>query len=299
MEWLNYHHLLYFWVVAREGSVAKACEVLRLAQPTISGQIRKLERRFGAKLFEKKGRGLELTETGRLVYRFASEIFALGQELDETLKGRPTGRPVRLAVGVADVIPKLVTFRILEPLLRLPETVRLHCREDRPLPLLADLVAGELDLVLADAPPPPSSNVKVFSHLLGECGVSFLGVAALAGKTRRDFPRSLSGKPLLLPTEGTALRRSLDDFFRRHAVTPSAVSEFEDTALLKVFGEAGLGVFAVPSVIEKEATASGGVKVLGRTKEIRERYYAITVERRITHPAVAAVSELARTKLFG
>ncbi len=299
VEWLNYHHLLYFWVVARKGGVSAASAELRLAQPTISGQIRALEDSLGEKLFRRVGRRLVLTEMGHTVFRYADEIFSLGRELLDAVKGRPTGRPIRLLVGVADAVPKLIAHRLLEPALRLPEAIRIVCREDKPERLFAALSVHALDLVLSDAPIGPGINVRAFNHLLGECGVTFFGSARLAAAHRRGFPRSLDGAPVLLPAENTTLRRSLDQWFDAQGVRPVVTSEFEDSALLKVFGQAGVGLFAAPSVIEAEVCRQYGVRVVGRVASVRERFYAISVERRLKHPAVVAISEAARGKLFG
>ncbi|MFO0984369.1 MAG: LysR family transcriptional regulator [Planctomycetota bacterium] len=210
MEWLNYHHLLYFWVTAKEGGIARAGEHLELSLPTISAQIHALERALGEKLFEKRGRRLVLTEMGRIVFRYADEIFQLGRELLDTVKGRPTGQPVRLVVGIADVIPKLVARRLLEPARHLPEAVHLVCREDRPERLFAELSLHSLDVVITDAPVPPGSSVRAFNHLLGECGIGFFGTRALKRVFGRRFPESLDQAPVLLPTANTALRRSLE-----------------------------------------------------------------------------------------
>ncbi len=298
MDWLNYHHLLYFWVVAREGSIVKASEQLRLAQPTISGQLRALEESFGQKLFVRQGRGLVLTEFGRMVYRHADEIFTLGRELTEAIKGRPAGRPVRFMVGVADVVPKLVAYRLLEPALRLSEPVRVVCREGTPERLLAALAVHELDLVLTDGPIGPGVKVRAFSHLLGECGVTFFGTPELATRYKRRFPKSLDGAPMLLPLPSTALRRGLDQWFDANGVRPSVVGEFADSALLNSFGQAGVGIFPAHSVIEAEVKRQYGVRVVGLAEDIRERFYAISVERRLKHPAVVAISESARQAMF-
>ena len=299
MEWLNYHHLHYFWVVAKEGTIAAACEKLHLAQPTISAQLRALENAIGDKLFKRVGRNLVLTDTGRMVYRYADDIFSLGGELLDTLRGRPTGNPLRFSVGVADVLPKLVAYRLLEPALKLPETIQLVCRESTPAELLAQLAIHELDLVLSDSPIGPGVRVRAFNHLLGECGVSIFGTKELATAYRRRFPRSLDGAPFLLPPDNTSLRRSLEQWFDSQGVRPSAVAEFDDSALLKVFGQAGAGVFAAPTVIEKEVRQQYGVRVVGRPESVRERFYAISVERKVKHPAVVAIAQAAREKLFG
>lgn len=298
MEWLNYHHLLYFWTVARLGSVARATEELYLAQPTISAQIRALEESLGEKLFTRVGRNLVLTEVGRTVFRYADEIFSLGRELSDTLKGRSIGRPVRFVVGIADVLPKLIAHRLLEPALSLPDPLRIVCYEGKSERLLAELAVHGLDLVLTDAPIGPTVKVRAFNHLLGECGISIFGTAKLASTYRRQFPRSLEGAPFLFPTENTASRRALDQWFEAEQIHPLMMGEFEDNALLKVFGQSGMGLFAGPSVIEAEIRRQYGVQVVGRIDAIRERFYAISVERKLKHPAVVAISESARQKLF-
>jgi len=297
MGLLNYHHLRYFWAAAREGSVTRASEKLHISQPAVSAQIRELEQALAEKLFARSGRSLTLTEAGRVVYRYAEEIFGLGTELMETLRGRPTGRPARLAVGIPNVIPKLIAYRLLEPALTLPEPVRVECREDRPERLLAELAAHGLDLVLADAPAAAPVGIRAYSHLLGECGVSIFGVERLARAHRRGFPRSLDGAPSLLPTVDSTLRRLLDQWFEAQGIRPQIVGEFEDSALLKVFGQSGAGLFAAPSTIEADVRRQYGVQVVGRL-DLRERFYAITVERRLKHPAVVAISEAARHELF-
>lgn len=299
MEWLNYHHLLYFWVVAREGGLAPAGKVLRLSHPTLSAQVHALEDRLGEKLFTKIGRKLALTDMGRVVYRYADEIFTLGREMVDTVKDRATGRPLRLDVGVVDVVPKLVVRRLLQPALGVPGAVRLVCRESSYERLLADLATHTLDIVISDAPVPAGVNVRAFTHLLGETGVSFFGKKALAKRYRHGFPESLHGAPMLLPLENLAARRSLNEWFDRHAIAPRIVGEFEDSALLTVFGAEGLGLFAAPTAIENEIVAQYGVELLGRAGEVRERFYAISVERRLKNPAVLAISEAARHEVFG
>jgi len=299
MEWLNYHHLLYFWVVACHGSVTRAAAELRLAQPTVSTQLRTLENMLGEKLFARTGRRLVLTDVGRLVFRYADEILGLGRELLETVKGRPTGQPMRLTVGIADAVPKLIAYRLLRPALAVAEPVRIICREDMPDRLLAELAVHGLDLVLSDTPIGPTTKVRAFNHLLGECGVTFFGTPALARTRRRGFPRSLGGAPVLLPTDNTALRRSLDDWFESEDVRPRVVSEFEDSALLMAFGQAGMGLFPAPSAIERQVRSQYGVVVVGRLDAVCERFYAISGERRLKHPAVVAISEAARQRVFG
>lgn len=293
MEWLNYHHLLYFWVVAKEGSVAKATKRLRLAQPTISGQIHTLEAAIGESLFTRQGRGLALTEIGRVVFRYADDIFTLGRELQDTLRGAAIGKPLELAVGVADVVPKMVARLLLEPALSLGQPVRLVCREAKPDRLLAELALHELDLVLTDAPLSPTEDSRAFNHLLVESEVVFLATEALAKKYRRGFPDSLKSAPLLLPTRNTALRRSLDQWFVARGIAPTVFGEFEDSALLVEFGQAGLGVFPLPSIVAAEVRGRYSLQSLGKLKDVHERFYATTVERKFAHPGVVAVTAAA------
>ena len=298
MAWLNYHHLLYFWTVAREGSIARATQKLHLTQPTISAQIHALEESLGEKLFLRSGRRLVLTEVGQVVYRYAEEIFTLGRELQDVLAGRPTGRPVRLTVGIADQVPKLLAHRLLAPAFGLTEPVHLVCREGKLDRLFADLTTHSLDLVLSDAPLTADTRVRAFNHPLGETGVSVFGVAPLADKYRRGFPRSLDGAPFLLPTEGTSLRRSLEEWFDRERVHPVVAAEFSDSALLKVFGMGGVGLFAAPTAIAADVRRQYDVKALGTLEGVRETFYAITIERRLRQPAVVAIMEAARNRLF-
>ncbi len=299
MPWLNYHHLLYFWTVARTGSVTKACQELNLTQPAVSAQIRMLERAFGEKLFMKRGRNLALTDVGRLVYRYADEIFLLGREMQETLAGRPSGRPQRLVVGVCDQVPKLIAFRLLETVLQRGEPVHLVLRDDKPERLFADLAIHSLDLVISDAPVGANAKVRAFNHLLGETDVTIYGAPALATQYRKRFPESLSGAPFLLPTEGTTMHRSLAAWFDSVGVRPNVVAEIDDSAVLKVFGQGGIGLFASPTAIEADVMQQYGVKPVGRIETLKERFYAISIERRITHPVVKEITSEARARLFG
>src|ERR1043166_2447897 len=299
MEWLNYHHLLYFSTVAKEGSIVRASDKLRLTQATISGQIRSFEESLGEKLFTRVGRRLILTETGRLAFRYADEIFSLGREFMDTLKGRPSGHPIRFRVGITDILPKLIAQRLLEPAFQITEPVRMICHEGKTDLLLAQLALHELDLVLTDAPVGSGIKVHAFNHLLGDCGLTIFGDAKLAPTYRRNFPRSLDGAPFLLPTENTNMRRSLNQWFESEAIHPVVAGEFEDSALLTVFGQQGRGLFAAPSAIEKEVLDQYGVKVIGHLEELREHFYAVSIERKLKHPAVIAICESAKTKLFG
>lgn len=299
MERINYQHLFYFWNVAREGSIIRACEILHLAQPTISGQLAVLEQTIGEKLFYKNGRKLVLTDTGRVVFHYADEIFSLGRELTNTLKGRPTGRALRLIVGVADALPKLVAYRLIEPAFRLPEPVQILCYEDKAERLLAEISLQGIDLVLSDVPITPSGGAKAFNHLLGECAVAVFGTPELATVYRRNFPRSLSGAPFLLPTGNTSLRRSLDQWFEDEGISPKIQAEIEDSALLKTFGSGGVGLFVAPVLVEKEIQRQYGVEVIGRIEVVQERFYAVTVHRKLKHPAVTAILDNVQKSCFG
>lgn len=298
MDWLNYHHLYYFWVVAREGSIVGACNKLHVSQPTVSHQLRQLERSVGHQVFEKAGRGLRLTETGQLMYRYAEEIFNLGSELQDAVRGVPSGQPMRLQIGVPDGVPKLMVYRLLRPLLDFGQPVRMVGREGPLEQLLHQLAAHELDLVLSDAPATSATNIRAFSHLLGECGVTFFGAPALARQYRRTFPECLGTAPLLLPTPHTMLRRALDLWLDEQQIRPQIAGEFDDSALLKVFGQEGLGLFPAPAAIAEEVERQYEVRRVGTIEDVRERYYAITVERRLKHPAVAAISRAAKQGLL-
>jgi LysR family transcriptional regulator, transcriptional activator of nhaA len=291
VESLNFHHLRYFLVVAREGSVSRAAEQLRVTQPTISGQLRELAEQLGQPLFKRVGRNLELTELGQSVARMAEEIFTLGDRLVQTARGIHVGRPLRLSVGVSDAVPKHVAYRMLEP--ALAARVQVVCHEDTPAKLQAELAVQGLDVVISDA---PSHQAGMHDHLLGECGVSVWGVRRLAKEMRVGFPRSLDGAPFVVPTSSTGFRRELDAWFLSHKIKPRIVGELEDAALLDVFGEMGVGLFAAPDVIADAGRPRALMRV-GPIKGLRARYYAITTERQLPHPAVALVS--GAEKLFG
>lgn len=296
MEWLNYHHLLYFWTVVKEGGVVPASKALRLSHPTISSQIRKLEESLGEALFDRSGRRLRLTEMGRVVYHYADEIFSLGAELMDTVKGRRAGLGVRLRVGVTSILPKLVVRQLLEPVLDMDLSVHLVLTQDRHERLVADLALHHLDVVLADAPVPPGSPVKAFNHHLGESAIAFFATEATAAALSPGFPRSLDGQPMLMPTPGTSLRRSLERWFDGLEIHPTVVAEFQDMSLLEVFGSHGLGVFAAPANVADDVTRQYGVSLVGTTTEVTERFYAISGERRLKNPAVIAMRESARVR---
>lgn len=298
MAWLNYHHLLYFRAVVREGGVLRASERLHLSPSAISTQVKQLERVLGEPLLKKVGRRVEPTEAGRLVLGYADEIHGLGTELLDVVRGGTGRRAAVLRVGVADVVPKLVARELLAPALELAEPVRLMVREDRPEALLGELAAHELDVVLSDAPLIDGARLKAFSHLLGESSVTLLAERRLAEKLRPRFPLSLDGAPVLVPAAHTALRRALDAWWDERDVVPRIVGEFDDSALLKTFGQAGFGAFAVPSAIAEQVREQHGVQVVGRLSDVVERFYAISPERKIRHPAVLAITRRAKSRLF-
>jgi LysR family transcriptional regulator, transcriptional activator of nhaA len=299
MEWLNYHHLLYFWTVVRAGGVAKAARELRVSQPTISTQLRLLEGAMGDRLLERTPTRMVPTELGKTVFQYADEIFATGRALQDAVRGRPTGRPMRLQVGITDAMPKMVARRLLEPALALPDPVRLSCHEDDTDVLLGELALYHLDVVLADEPVPAGTKVKAYSHQLGESGMTWFASPGVAATYRRRFPRSLDGAPVLLPSERVGLRRTLEQWFEKLDVRPIVVADFADSALLKAFGQTGVGLFCAPTVVEQDVARQYGVRVIGRAPEIRERFYALSVERRLKHPAVVAITEQARESIFG
>lgn len=291
MEWLNYHHLRYFWMVAREGGLRPAAVKLHVSAPSISAQIRELEEALGERLFRRSGRTNVLTDAGQVVLRYADEIFSLGRELANAVKQRPTAKALRLHVGVADSFPKLVTQQLLEPVFALPQVVHVICREGKVDDLLAQLVAHRLDVVLADEPAPGSLKVRVFNHPMGECGVTFCAAPRLASSLRKGFPRSLHQAPALLPAETTGLRRSLERWFQSLGITPRIVAEFEDAALMKVMASDGRGFIPVPSVVAQEAVDRFSLRIIGATEKCRDQFFAITADRRIHHPAVAALTQ--------
>ena len=291
---LNYQHLLYFWSVVRTGSLARACEELSLSAPTVSAQLRTLEERLGEKLLVKSGRNLVPTDVGRLVYGYAQEIFGLGQQLLEALEQRPSSRPLRLVVGIDDVLPKEIAHRIVEASLQMKQPVRIVCREGTLERLLADLAIHEIDVVLSDAPATPSLNVRAYSHALGSSKVYWMATPALARTLRRGFPQTLDGVPVLLPTDDTAIRRALDQWLDRQNVRPLLLGEFEDYAMLREFARAGHGFAPVPAVLEAQFRRQHGFVRIGMARGVKAEFYAISADRKIKHPAVAAMTQSAR-----
>ncbi len=295
---LNYQHLLYFWSVVRTGSVTQAASELSLSPPTVSAQLRTLEERLGEKLLEKSGRKLVPTEVGRLVFTFADQIFDVGRELLDALEQRPSQRPLRFNVGIDDVVPKEMAQRLLEPAMRMDQPVRICCREGTLDRLVGSLAMHELDVVLSDAPVSPSLSVRAYNHLLGSSGVCWMATPAIATSLRRNFPRSLDGVPMLLPTDDTAIRRTLDQWLEQQDVRPVLVGEFEDYALLREFARAGHGFAPVPVVQEAQFRHEYGFQRVGAARPVTAQFFAISLERRVRHPAVAAVVAGAR-ELFG
>ena len=298
MEFLNYHHLRYFWVAAKEGGLTRAAGKLRVSQPSICTQIQALERALGDKLLRRTPRGLALTEAGQKVFSFAEEIFSLGEDLLSTMKQRPTTRPLRVHLGIADSLPKLLTYRMLKPIFHLPQTVQASCGEGKVPDLLAQLASYRLDIVLSDEPAPASGNLKTFNHLLGECGLEFFGAPSLLKRHRRTFPACLDGAPILLPSEGTRMRLALERWFEEEGIRPVVAGDFDDSALLKTFGAEGEGFFAAHSAIAADLEATYKVKRLGSADGLVERVFAISTERKLVHPAVLAILKSAKEEVF-
>ncbi len=295
---LNFKHLHYFVSVAREGGIIRAAERLHLAPQTLSVQISQLEERIGVMLFDRKGRRMELTPTGKLALSYAEEIFQTGAELEEILRHGGEERFVTFRVGISDVVPKFVAHRLLAPVLNQPEPVRLECQEDRLERLLADMAIHRLDMVLADRPMPPGTEIKGYSHPLGESAVAILAAPALAKRMKGRFPENLQGQPLLLPGKDSALHTALPRWLERRGVWMQIVGEFDDSALMKAFGEGGAGVFPAATASLADIVAHYTVDQIGVIDEVRERYFLISPERRLTHPATRIVSEHARNALF-
>lgn len=298
MEWLNYHHLLYFWTVAREGGIAAASRKLGVGRPAVSMQLKSLEGFVGSPLFNRRGKHLSLTDTGELVLQYAEDIFRTGRELVDAVRGRPTGRPQRFRVGIADVMAKLVAFQLLLPAIDADENSVLECREDEPNRLFAELAVHELDLVLSDIPVAPGLDVRAYNHVMGESTTTLFAAPALCRKLKRAFPSSLNGMPFLMPSKAAAIRHSLEQWFEEQDLRPIIIGEFEDGALMKVFGQAGRGVFPAPTVVSEQICKNYNVRPLGHLPDVRERFYAISAERKIRHPGVARIVENAKSGIF-
>jgi LysR family transcriptional activator of nhaA len=295
---LNYRQLHYFWVVAKTGSIVRACEQLNLTPQTISGQISLLEQTYGIELFRRVGRQLELTEAGRQALPYAEQMFSLGGELELMLRAQPNEQQILFRVGVADVVPKSIVYRLIAPTMELSEPLRITCREDKLERLLADLAIQRLDLVISDSPMPSHLDIKGYSQKLGECGISFFATPELAARYGDDFPRNLHGAPLLIPGPETVVRSRLQRWFAEQQIQPQIVGEFDDSALMQAFGQSGSGIFIGPSVIADEVRRQYGVEVIGQTDAVSESFYAISVERKVKHPGIVAITEGARRELF-
>ena len=298
MESLNYHHLFFFWIVMNTGSIRATSIRLKLAQSTISAQLRSLEKTLGGKLFSRVGRNLEPTDLGHMVFSYADKIFTIGQEMMNSVHNLPAQTPLSLRVGVVDVVPKILTHKFLLPAIELSKNIHLVCQEGKEENLLSELAVHNLDVVFTDITVRSGLSIKAYSHLLCECGVTFFGKENLAGPLKEKFPYSLDKAPMLLPMSNSALRGRLDQWFDKLNILPLIVGEFDDIALLKVFGQAGNGVFAAPQVIEKEIQQQYQVEIIGRSNDIIERFYAVSVERIIKHPAIVAISEASHQKQF-
>lgn len=298
MHWLNYHHLHYFWMVVREGSITAAAEKLFVSQPTVSGQLRELERAVGEKLYERTKRDLRLTQTGRLVFEYADEIFTTGQELMDRLRGASGSRSAPFAIGIPDVMPKLVAARLIEPAFQLAERVPVICREAKLSELLIDLALNRLDIVLSDSQVGSQASIRAFNHPLGECGIALMCAPELRRQLRAEFPGNLATVPFILPMEGTVLRRAVAQWLRSHSVSPRLVAEIEDSALMKVLAGRGLGVIPVPSAVKEDAAAQFGLQVLAELPEIRVQFFAITMDRKVTHPTARVVLDAASQCIF-
>jgi LysR family transcriptional activator of nhaA len=298
MGMINYKHLHYFWAVAKAGGVTRASERLHLTPQTISGQLSLFEEVLGEKLFKRTGRGFELTETGLMMLSYADEIFSLGKELEEVLHHRTPGRPMQFSVGITDSVPKTLAYQLLEPAMQVPQTPRIICREGKVADLLAELAVHRLDIVIADSPMPRNIDVRGYSHLLGECGITFFATKELAKQHAEAFPQCLNNAPMLLPGEDVAVRPRLLRWFSDKQIRPRITGEFDDSALMQAFGQAGAGIFAAPSAIAEQVMRQYEVVRIGTTEEVIEQYYAISVERKLAHAAVVAISRAARQELF-
>ena len=295
---INYKHLHYFWVVAKEGSIASASQQLHITPQTISGQLSMLEESLGSSLFERKGRGLVLTEQGRIAFRYAEEIFNLGNELSDVVREKGRAGQVEFVVGILDCIPKTIAYKLLAPAFESIPDVTIVCQEGSLDQILAELAIHKMDLVLADMPLNSAYNIKAYNHFLGKSDITFFATPEIAKKYRKSFPSNMDGAPFLLPTQKSTIRRALDQWFDDLEVSPTVVGQFDDSALLKAFGQAGMGIFSMPTIIENEVCKQFQVKAVGRIQEVKEQFYAITAERRIRHPAAAAVCENARKTVF-
>lgn len=299
MASLNYKHLHYFWTVAKAGSISQASKRLHITPQTISGQLSLFETVIGEALFNRTGRRFELTERGKVVLAYADEIFSLGLALEEILRSNAKKLPLQFKVGVCDSVPKSIAYQLISPALKEHTTIQIICKEGNMSNLLSELAVHKLDIVIADSAMPPHLNVRAFNHLLGECGLAFFATAELAAKLmQKPFPKCLHGAPMLLPGADDAVRPPLMRWLNAQHIQPNIIGEFDDGALMKVFGEAGAGVFAAPASAANRIEQTQNVVNLGFTKEVTKKFYAISVERHLTHPAVVTISNAAKQALF-
>ncbi|MCG8379019.1 MAG: transcriptional activator NhaR [Proteobacteria bacterium] len=294
---INYKHLHYFWTVAREGSIAGASKTLHITPQTISGQLTMLEESVGEKLFRRQGRGLTLSEKGRLVFRYADEIFNLGKELQDVIRGASPVGQLEFAVGILDCIPKTIAYKLLTPGLQTGFDISITCKEGPIDHILSELAVHKLDMVLADMPLTSSYNIKAYNHFLGESGITFFAKPEMSKQFSKNFPKSLNNAPILIPTENSTIRRAIDQWFDELEVYPKIMGEFDDSALLKAFGQGGVGIFFMPTVIEKDICKQFNVNIIGRTAKVKEQFYAISTERKIKHPAIASICKAAKQKI--
>ena len=299
MNSLNYKHLRYFWMVARTGSIVKASEQLYLTPQSISGQLTELASVLGVDLFRRVGRNLEITEAGRQVLSYADEIFSIGDELLEAIHDQRIKKSIPLKVGIADSVSKYVAYRLLEPALKLAEPIRLICREGRLVPLLSELSVHRLDLIIADRPMPTHLNVRGFNHLLGESGLTVFGANSLVENLIGDFPKCLNQAPFLLPGDDAATRPQLEQWLDNNNLHPMIRGEFDDSALMKSFGQAGAGLFAAPSTNAAHICEQYNVNVVGHIETVVEQLYMISTERQLTHPAIIAITGKGSEGVFG
>lgn len=291
---INFKHLHYFWMVAKQGSITKASEHLHITPQTISGQISLLEEQLGKALFSKVGRNLELTDTGHMVLSYADEIFSLGSELEQSVRIASGDRTQLLRVGIADSIPKSIAYRLLAPAMSLEDPTRLVCKENSLEDLLGELALHKLDMIIADGPIPPHLAVRGFNHFLGECGTSFMAAPNLIEQVEGGFPACLRGAPFLIPSDQSLIQIQLLQWLEKHHLHPKIMGEFDDRALMKTFGQAGAGVFIVPSAIAEEVAKQFQVEIIGSTEEIREQFFAIATEQRLSNPAIIAITDAAK-----
>jgi len=299
MQQLNYHHLYYFFVTAREGSIMRAAELLHLTPQTVSGQISTFEDYLGKKLFDRKGKRLILNQQGQYVYSYAEDIFSLGAELLQNLKQQEPGSQLLFTIGVTDIIPKVLAFDLFKTCLDHEENLKLVCKEGDLDSLLVDLALNKIDIIFSDQPLPPGANVKAYNHFVGETGMTFFADPSLSKKMQGEFPQSLDKFPMLLPGEKSTQRVELTAWFDRLNIVPDIVAEFEDSALMKLFGQSGYGVFCAPSPIAEHVAEQYQVDVIGASSEITEDFYLISPERKLKHPAALHLFEFASEMITG